>query len=73
MIVPIDTMVTEGTVATPWSPNYLTVRAEATRLHRVEQFDEVKLGILLDNARVTTPDNTAEKDCCTKQCLTTIK
>ena len=59
MIVPINTMVTEGAMATPWSPNYLAVRAEATRFHRVEQFHEVKLGILLDDARVTTPDNTA--------------
>lgn len=66
MIVSVDTMLTQRAVATPWSPNYFTVGAKATRLKRAKQFYEIKLRVLLDNTWVTKPDDTAEEDSCAK-------
>ena len=63
MVVSVDTGVAEGAVSAPRGPHDLAVGAQATRFHRVEQLHEVEIGVLFERARVTLPNEDAEKAC----------
>ena len=59
MVVAVNAMAAKGAMPTSWSPNYFAVWAEATSLHRFEQFCEFNRWIFLNYARVTQPNYTA--------------
>ena len=73
MVVSIDACVAQVAVTAPRRPDNLAVRAEAARLHRVQQLDEVDLLVLLDDTRVAQPHDGAEEDGHAKQTLTPVE
>ena len=73
MVKAVDASIAKAAVSAPRRLDNFAVGAQASRLHRFEQFHEVELLVFLDKSRVTQLDNDAEKNSGAKEHLTRVE
>ena len=69
MIKPVDTVVTERTVAASWCSYNAAIGAQAGRFQPFEQIYEVKARLWFENTWIALPYYNAEEDCCSEEGL----